>query len=119
GPVGLAPLLAPLARIGRIGEPAVIEPSDPFEALAHHAPDPDRRPARTVRRRAERGLLHDPAAVPVDRLAGPQLARQAQPFEHAADALLERHATGGEFGADVRHVAGDADAEDEAALADL
>ena len=39
---------------------------------------------------------------------------QAQSFEHAPDALLERHAAGDELGADVRHVAGDADPEDEA-----
>ena len=72
-----------------------------------------------MRHRAERRLLHDPAAVPRDRLAGPQLAAEPQPFEHASDALFERHAAGDELGADVRHVAGDADAEDEAAFADL
>ena len=49
--------------------------------------------------------LDRPASVPVHRLAGPQRAAQPQPLHHAPDALLERHAAGGELGADVRHVA--------------
>src|SRR5205085_12262427 len=85
----LVPLLAPFAGVGRVGEPAVIEPPDALEARAHHAADPDRRPSRTVRPRAEHGVFHDPAAVPGDRLATPQFPAEAQPFEHAADPPFE------------------------------
>src|SRR5205085_824399 len=67
----LPPLLAPLAWIGRVREPTVIEPPDPLETGAHHAANPDRRPARTVRPRAKRRFFHHPAAVPVDRLSAP------------------------------------------------
>src|SRR3954466_15011126 len=113
------PLRAPALRVGGVREPAVIKPADPFEACPNHAAKPDRRSAGTVRHRAERRLLDNPSAVPRNRLAGPQLAAEPQPFEHASDALFEWHAAGDELGADVRPVAGDANAENEAAFADL
>jgi len=72
-----------------------------------------------VRHRPQGGVVDDPAAVPGDRLPGPQLAGEAQPFEHAPDAFLEGDAAGHEFGADIGHVAGDADPEDETPFADL
>ena len=40
------------------------------------------------------GVADVPATVPGDRLPGPQLAAEAQPFQHAPDAFLERHAAG-------------------------
>src|ERR1051326_6082254 len=87
--VDLPPLLAPFPRIGRIREPAVIEPPDAFEAGAHHAPNPDRRSAGTVRGRAEHRLFHDPTAVPIDRLAAPQFPAEAPALHPAAAPLLE------------------------------
>ena len=107
-----------------------------------------RRRARsgTSRHKAGRPVRGSPAAQPPIQIGGPPgrcgigpstapldrpAARPSRPacrstargraaaLEHAADALLERHAAGDELGADVRHVAGDADAEDEAAFADL
>ena len=75
--------------------------------------------AGTVWHGPERALLHRPAALPVDRFAGPEGAAKAQAFQHATDALLERDARGFELVADVRHVRGDADAEDDAALGNL
>ena len=62
--------------------------------------------------------LDRPASFPIDRLAGPQGARQPQPLHHPPDAPLERHPGGGKFGADVGDVGGDAGAEHEPAFAD-
>ena len=68
--VDLAPLLAPLAGIGGIGEPAIVEPPDPFEAGSHHAADPDRRTAGAMRHWPEHGGFHE-AAIGAGSCAGP------------------------------------------------
>ena len=91
----------------------------PLEGGAHRTGHPDRRAAGTVGGRAQHAALHRPAALPVDRLSGPQGAGQPQAFHHAADAAFERHARRGEFRPDIGHVAGDARPEDKPSLADL
>ena len=80
---------------------------------------PDRRPARPVRRRSQGTVGDLPATVPVHRIAGPEGLAESKPFHHSADPLLERHAGRLELGSDVGHIGGDADAHDEAPLADL
>jgi len=69
--------------------------------------------------RTEHSAFDPPAPVPVDRLPGPQGAGEPQPLHHAADPSLKRHARRDEFRADIRHVAGDAGAKHQPALADL
>ena len=81
--------------------------------------DPQRRPARPMRRGSQHAALHFPQAVPIDRLAAPERAAKAQALEQAPDTLLERHTCSREFRPDVRHVGGNADTEDQPPLGDL
>src|SRR5437762_122727 len=80
-----------------IGEPAVERPRRALEGRADRPGEPDRRTARTIRRRAERAALDPPAPVPIDGLPGPQGAGEAQPLHHPADPPFERHARRDKF----------------------
>jgi hypothetical protein len=57
--------------------------------------------------------------LPIDRVPGPQGARQPQALHHAPDTGFERYTRRREFRPDVGHVAGDARPEDEPSVADL
>src|SRR5262245_33047162 len=83
------------------------------------AAHPDGWAALAVRDRSDRRALELPAAIPTDRLSGPEGAAQPHAFENPPDPLFERYAGGGEFGVDAGEIRTDADAEDQPPLADL
>src|SRR6266700_2368131 len=85
----------------------------------HRPADPDRGPAWPVRRRAKNAVLDFPSAVPIDRFAAPQRTGEPQAFEQTTHTLLERHAGGGEFRADVGDIGRNADAQNRATFCDL